>query len=196
MATKVVIKDVIGSYVYLREARENQNGEKDYSMHIILPKNHQQVEQIKKAITEVAKEHFGEKIKLSMLKIPLRDGDTEKENSPEYKNCYFFNAKAKKQPQIVNKYNEFASEKDLDDYCYSGATFCVSVNFYAFDKNGNRGVSAALNAVMLRKQTERIDGSVNAQAEFGEFAEKPAQGGDFGGLDDSEFADDGEDIDF
>ena len=80
MATKVVIKDVIGSYVYLREARENQNGEKDYSMQIILPKNHPQVEQIKKAITEVAKEHFGEKIKLSMLKIPLRDGDTEKEN--------------------------------------------------------------------------------------------------------------------
>ena len=135
-------------------------------MQIILPKNHPQVEQIKKAITEVAKEHFGEKIKLSMLKIPLRDGDKEKD-TPEYQNC-----------------------------CYSGATFCVSVNFYAFDKNGNRGVSAALNAVMLRKQTERIDGSVNAQAEFGEFAEKPAQGGDFGGLDDSEFADDGEDIDF
>ena len=122
--------------------------------------------------------------------------DTGKEFKSIYKNCYFFNAKAKKQPQIVNKYNEFASEKDLDDYCYSGATFCVSVNFYAFDKNGNRGVSAALNAVMLRKQTERIDGSVNAQAEFGEFAEKPAQGGDFGGLDDSEFSDDGEDIDF
>ena len=76
MSTKVVIKDVIGSYVYLREARENQNGEKDYSMQIILPKDHPQVEQIKKAITEVAKEHFGEKIKLSMLKIPLRDGDT------------------------------------------------------------------------------------------------------------------------
>ena len=128
MSTKVVIKDVIGSYVYLREARENQNGEKDYSMQIILPKNHPQVEQIKKAITEVAKEHFGEKIKLSMLKIPLRDGDKEKD-TPEYQNCYFFNAKAKKQPQIVNKYNEFASEKDLDDYCYSGATFCVSVNF-------------------------------------------------------------------
>ena len=54
MSTKVVIKDVIGSYVYLREARENQNGEKDYSMQIILPKNHPQVEQIKKAITEVA----------------------------------------------------------------------------------------------------------------------------------------------
>ena len=36
MSTKVVIKDVIGSYVYLREARENQNGEKDYSMQIIL----------------------------------------------------------------------------------------------------------------------------------------------------------------
>lgn len=110
MATKVVIKDVIGSYVYLREPRENQNGEKDYSMQIILPKDHPQVEQIKKAITEVAKEHFGEKIKLSMLKIPLRDGDKEKD-TPEYQNCYFFNAKAKKQPQIVNKYNEFASEK-------------------------------------------------------------------------------------
>ena len=93
MSTKVVIKDVIGSYVYLREARENQNGEKDYSMQIILPKDHPQVEQIKKAITEVAKEHFGEKIKLSMLKIPLRDGDAEKD-TPEYQNSYFFNAKA------------------------------------------------------------------------------------------------------
>ena len=51
MSTKVVIKDVIGSYVYLREARENQNGEKDYSMQIILPKNHPQVEQIKKIRT-------------------------------------------------------------------------------------------------------------------------------------------------
>ena len=81
MSTKVVIKDVIGSYVYLREARENQNGEKDYSMQVIIPKDHPQVEQIKKAITEVAKEHFGEKIKLSMLKIPLRDGDTEKDYS-------------------------------------------------------------------------------------------------------------------
>ena len=75
MATKVVIKDVIGSYVYLREPRENQNGEKDYSMQIILPKDNPKVEQIKKDITEVAKEHFGEKIKLSMIKIPLRDGD-------------------------------------------------------------------------------------------------------------------------
>ena len=71
MSTKVVIKDVIGSYVYLREARENQNGEKDYSMQIILPKNHPQVEQIKKAITEVAKEHFGEKIKLRKKKTAL-----------------------------------------------------------------------------------------------------------------------------
>jgi hypothetical protein len=94
MSTKVVIKDVIGSYVYLREPRENQNGEKDYSMQIIIPKDHPQIEQIKKAITEVAKEHFGEKIKLSMLKIPLCDGDTEIDTS-EYQNCYFFNAKAK-----------------------------------------------------------------------------------------------------
>ena len=52
MSTKVVIKDVIGSYVYLREARENQNGEKDYSMQIILPKNHPQVEQILRKILQ------------------------------------------------------------------------------------------------------------------------------------------------
>ena len=98
MSTKVVIKDVIGSYVYLREPRENQNGEKDYSMQIIIPKDHPQIEQIKHAIVEVAKEHFGEKIKMSMLKIPLRDGDAERD-SPEYKGCYFFNVKCKKQPQ-------------------------------------------------------------------------------------------------
>ena len=72
MSTKVVIKDVIGSYVYLREARENQNGEKDYSMQIILPKNHPQVEQIKKFIDEVVKSVTAEMLqgsKYSGLKL-------------------------------------------------------------------------------------------------------------------------------
>lgn len=193
MSIKLVLKDVICSYVYLRQPRESQDGaDPKYSLQIIIDKNDPQVTLIKKAIADAARSKFGDKIKIGMLKIPLRDGDEERDGD-EYKGKYFMNANASQQPQIVNRYNQPATEQDLDEYCYSGATYCVSVSVYAFDRPGQKGVALGLNNVMLRKKTERLDGRVSATSEFAEFAEKN-ENDPFGGIDNGSLDD--EDIDF
>lgn len=171
MSVKVVLKDVIGSYVYVREPRPDLNGKDNYSMQIIIKKNDPQVDKIREAVKSVAHDAFGDKVKLGSLKLPLRDGDEERDEEI-YKGCYFFNSKSIRAPQIVNKYNQPATEQDLDEYCYSGATFHVSLNFYSYEFSGNKGIAVGLQNIMLRKQTPRIDGSVSATTEFAEFADK------------------------
>lgn len=171
MPQKMIVKNVIGVYPFLTEPRKNQDGSSGkYSLCCILKKDDPQIEQIKRAIVMVAKEKFGEKVKLQAIKLPLRDGDAEKDGD-EFKNSYFFNANSGNKPQIVNRFNEKATEQDLEEYCYSGATFHVSISFYAFDNQGNRGVACGLNNVMLRKKTEHIGGGASAQSEFAEFAD-------------------------
>lgn len=166
---KVILTDVICSYVYVAKPRETNDGsEAKYSMQIIVPKDSPLVAKIQEAVKRVAVEKFGEKVKLGALKLPLRDGDAEREGK-EYENCYFFNANSSRRPGIVNRRNEIADLDDIEEYCYSGATFHVSVNFFAYDFNGTKGVGAGLNNVMLRKKTPRLDGSVTAEDEFAQF---------------------------
>lgn len=178
--SKVIIQNVRCSYVFLREPRKakDEKGRDTYSIQLIIPKDHPQIGQIKNAIKVVAEENFKGK-KLTMLKHPLRDGDKERD-TPEYENTYFINANGGRKPGIVNRNNEPADNDDLDELCYSGAYFHVSVNFYAFDTDGNKGIAAGLNNVMLVKKGDRLDGMTAATEEFKDFAT-------------DDFADEGED---
>lgn len=49
---------------------------------------------------------------------------------------------------------------------YSGMWAILSVTFYAYDVNGNRGVACGLNNVMKYKDGERLGGRVSADADF------------------------------
>lgn len=171
MSVKLILKDVRGSYVFLKQPRPSEDGTGKYSMQIIIDKNDPQVQQIKAAIAQVARETFGEKVKLGAIKIPLRDGDEERDGK-EYENKYFFNANSGRAPQIVNRFGKTASDEDIEEYCYSGATFHVSLSFYTFDRAGKKGVAVGLQNVMLRKKTERLDGGVSATDEFATMADK------------------------
>jgi hypothetical protein len=72
--------------------------------------------------------------------LPLRDGDVERDDDA-YKGHYFVNANSTTAPQIVDK----AVKPILDrDEVYSGCYARVSLNFYAFNSNGNRGVACGL----------------------------------------------------
>ena len=176
--TKIIIQDVRCSYVFVTEARKAENGEDGkYSMQIILPKNHSQVKKIRSVIRQVAEEKFGSNVKMGTLKLPLRDGDDERDDD-EYKNCYFLNAASTRKPGIVNRNNEPADQDDLEEYCYSGAYFHVSVNFYAFNFEGRKGIAVGLNNVMLRKKGDRLDGAVAATSEFSDFVEEDETGDD------------------
>ena len=49
---------------------------------------------------------------------------------------------------------------------YSGCYCNVSVNFYAFNANGNRGVAAGLGNIQFVKDGERLSGKASADADF------------------------------
>lgn len=182
--TKMIFQDVRCSYVFVQEPRKKSDGEKgNYSLQILLPKNSPQVKKCKALIKKALVDKFGEAAsqKLGKYKLPLRDGDEERDEE-EYKGMYFMNANSGRKPGIVNRSNEPADVDDLEEYCYSGATFHVSVNFYAFDSKdgGKPGVAVGLNNIMLRKKTERLDGTSSATSDFADFAEEGFEDEDYG----------------
>ena len=173
--SKVIIQDVRGSYVFLTDPRKKEDGtEGKHSIQVLIKKDDKkQLAKIKNAVIEALTDKFGADAakKLGKYKLPLRDGDEERDGE-EYENMFFMNANGNRKPGIVNRAGEPADIVDIEDYCYSGAYFHVSVNFYAFDSKdgGKPGVAVGLNNVMLRKKGERLDGSVSATSEFSDFA--------------------------
>lgn len=172
---KIMLQDVRGSFVFLKEPRISDKGENQgHSIQALIPKKSELHKKILKLQEVVMKEAFGSKIKASMVKLPLRDGDDERdlETNPECEGMMFMNCNNKnRKPGIVNRRNEPADIDDLEDYCYSGAYFHLSVNLYAYEFEGKKGVAVGLNNVMLRKKGDRLDGSVAATSEFEDFAE-------------------------
>ena len=98
--------------------------------------------------------------------ISLRDGDEDRPNDPAYANSYFFNCGSDKRPRAYDR----ALQEILDpDELYSGCYGKVNVNFYAYDRNGNRGIGAGLNMVQKLEDGEPLGGSfVSAQEAFGD----------------------------
>lgn len=175
---KIILQNVRCSYVFLTEPRKGEDGEQGkYSVQVLIPKNDPQVKKLKKAIESAAQDKFGAKVKMGTLKLPLRDGDEEREGE-EYEGMYFLNANSARKPGIVNRNNEPADIDDIEEYCYSGAFFHASINLYGFDFNGKKGIAAGLNNVMLRKKGERLDGSASASSEFADFAEEGSDADD------------------
>jgi hypothetical protein len=175
--SKIILQDVRGSYVFVNEQRKsNEDGSPGgYGMQILVEKGSEQHKKMMKIVDQVLVNKFGQDAlkKKARFKLPLRDGDEERDGE-EYENMIFFNANSKfKKPGIVNRNNEPADQDDIDDYCYSGAYFHASVSFYAFDakSGGKPGVAVGLNNIMLRCKGDRLDGSVSATSEFSNFTD-------------------------
>ena len=167
-ATKVVIPCRI-SFANIWEPRSVNGSEEKYSVSCLIPKTDKAtLAKIHKAI-EAAKEvaqskRWGGKIPAN-LKLPLHDGDTERGDDENYEGMMYFNATSKDAPQIVDR----KVQPILDPMeCGSGDYCNVSVNFYGFNTNGNRGVAAGLQNIQLVKHGERLAGKASASSDFEE----------------------------
>ena len=183
-ATKVVIPCRI-SFANIWEPKSINGSEEKYSVSCIIPKSDKAtLAKIHKAI-EAAKEDgksrkWGGKIP-GNLKLPLRDGDVERADDEAYEEAMFVNANSKDAPQIVDRKVQpilDAMECGSGDYCN------VSVNFYAFNANGNRGVAAGLGNIQLIKHGERLAGKASAASDFEEIEGEEETEGAFGSEDD------------
>ena len=168
--TKVVTGLVRLSYANVWEPKVPTEGATPkYSVSLIIPKSDTETiakinEAINAAIDEGVGKFGGKKPNRAAWKLPLRDGDVEREDDDAYANAYFINANSVTAPQIVDtKVQPILDRGEV----YSGVYARVSINFYAFNSNGNRGIACGLGNIQKVRDGEPLGGKTNASAEFG-----------------------------
>ena len=165
--TKVVTGVVRLSYEHVWEPASVNGSNPKYSVSLIIPKDDAKtIAAINAAIDAAIKDgaaKFGGKIPpKGALKLPLRDGDTERDDEA-YRNAYFVNANSTTAPQIVDR----AVQPILDrSEVYSGCYARVSINFYAFNSNGNKGVACGLGNIQKVRDGEPLGGKSSAADDF------------------------------
>lgn len=163
--TKVIVPCRL-SYAHIWEPDSVNGSEPKYSVSCIIDKDDKDtISKIQKAI-ELAKEEgkgkWGGKIPAN-LKTPLRDGNIDRPEDEAYAGCMFLNANSRQAPQVVDKKVQPVLDQSE---VYSGCYGRVSVTFYAYNSNGNKGVAAGLGNVQKLKDGEPLGSRVNAKDEF------------------------------
>lgn len=164
-------KDTRWSYANVWEPKAINGGAPKYSVSLIIPKSDTAtVAKINAAIE--AAYHEGEaKLKgngrsvppLAAIKNPLRDGDVERPDDPAYANAYFVNANSATAPGIVDAdRNSILTRSEV----YSGVYGRASINFYAFNSNGNKGIACGLNNLQKLRDGEPLGGKASAESDF------------------------------
>ena len=165
------------SYVNAWEPKSINGGAPKYSVSLIIPKSDTKtLEKIRTAI-QAAYEEGQSKLKgngrsvpaLSALKTPLRDGDAERPDDEAYANSYFVNANSGTAPGIVDADRNPILERSE---VYSGVYGRASINFYAFNSNGNKGIACGLNNLQKIRDGEPLGGKSRAEDDFAEADEE------------------------
>ena len=159
------------SYLNCWDPKAIQGGTPKFSVSLIIPKTDvKTIEKIKAAI-QAAYEEGQSKLKgngksvpaLSTLKTPLRDGDLERPDDEAYKNSYFINANSGTAPGIVDAdRNPIIDRSEM----YSGVKGRASINLYAYNVNGNRGIACVLNNLQKISDGTPLGGKSRAEDDF------------------------------
>ena len=164
------------SYCNVQQAKSISGGTPKFSVSLIIPKSDTvTINKIKVAI-QAAYTEGESKLKgngktvppLSVLKTPLRDGDTERPDDPAYADSYFINANSATAPGIVD-----ADRQTIIDHSevYSGVYGRASINLYAFNSNGNRGIACGLNNLQKIADGEPLGSKSSAEDDFADIEE-------------------------
>lgn len=159
------------SYANVWDAKSINGGTPKYSVSLIIPKSDTATVNKIKAAIQAAYEEGESKLKgnsrsvpaLSAIKTPLRDGDTERPHDPAYANCYFINANSATAPGIVDADCQPILERSE---VYSGVHGRASINLYAFNTNGNKGIACGLNNLQKIRDGEPLGSRSRAEDDF------------------------------
>lgn len=155
------------SYFHGWEPVSINGGAEKYSVSVLIPKTDKETinainAAVDAAIEEGIAKFGGKKPNKVAIKLPLRDGDAERDDEA-YKGHYFVNANSNTPPQIVDK----AVRPILDrNEVYSGCYARVSLNFYAFNSNGNKGIACGLGNIQKTKDGEPLGNRTTAVDDF------------------------------
>lgn len=169
---KVVFGPCRLSYTHLfNKYTPDGGGDGKYMTNVLIPKSEKKTIAAIEAAIEVAKKSgivgkWGGK-EPKKLDMPLHDGDDKEDEN--YTDHLFVNAKCNQRPGIVDKNkNPITDEEEI----YSGVWAYVSVTFYPYDVNGNKGVACGLNNIMKFKDDECFGGRMSAENDFNGFGDE------------------------
>lgn len=159
------------SYANVWQAKSINGGAPKYSVSLIIPKSDTKTVTAVKNAIQAAYEEGQTKLKgnsksvpaLTAIKTPLRDGDAERQDDEAYKDSYFINANSATAPGIVD-----AARNPIIEHSevYSGVYGRASINFYAFNSNGNKGIACGLNNLQKISDGEPLGGKTRAEDDF------------------------------
>lgn len=165
-STKVITGKVRFSYVNIFKSRAfSGSDDEKFSICLLIDKEDKKtLKAINNAMQAAIQDGISSKWngkKPANLKLPLRDGDEDRPEAPEYAGMMFLNANSTQKPGIVDR--NLMEIIDPDEV-YSGCYGRASINFYPFNVNGNRGIGVGLNNIQKLTDGERL-GSTRASAE-------------------------------
>lgn len=178
MAQRETLKSPVGIAMYCNvfkaRARKGENGETKgapkFSLLLVFDKK-ADLSEMEEAVEAAAVEKFGSKAKKMLetgkIRNPIRDAEdyvdedkTDEENHPfnlpRAKMVRFAKNEDQGQPGVVDADADPIMDKSE---FYSGCKARVSCRAYAYDQNGNKGVSFALINVQKIEDGERLGGS-------------------------------------
>lgn len=183
-ATQAITPVGVASYPHVAKPQESMDGKGNpkYSMTVIFDKT-ADISALQAAAIAAAEDAYPGKgeamLKSGQLKTPFRTDCAAK----NYKNCaVFINVRTEKKPGVVFGYKDPETKKaklipddQIEKEIYPGSKVRVSVNAFAYNNSGNKGISFALNNVQKVGDGERIDGRASADDEFADLSAAPTQ---------------------
>jgi hypothetical protein len=158
------------SYTNLLTPRaQNEGDDPTFSTAILIPKSDTEtLDAIKAGIASALDEGlpkvFGGK-KPNGLRNPLRDGDADRPDDENYAGMMFINAKGprggKEAPVLLGPDSQ---ETTSPSHIYSGVEARVALQFYAYDKNGNKGIACGVSSVLSTGKGEPLANVVTADS--------------------------------
>ena len=148
------------------------DGEPKYQITMLFAKSDQASYQAICAAMNQALEDGVQKVfgghKPARPKMPLYDGDGVMDNGEpfgeECRGCWVVRASSKVRPSVVDQ--DIQPILDPNGF-YSGCYARASVNFFAFNQNGNRGVGCGLNNIQKIADGEPLSGRTTPEEDFG-----------------------------
>lgn len=151
------------SYLNAFHPRADKQGVEKYSVMLLIPKSDKVTLAKMKEAIQAAKDTWvakGKKLP-AQLKSTLHDGDGLNPSGdpygPECAGHYVMNVSSTRKPVVVYAdRTQITEESEIYSGCYGRAI----INFYVYDSQGNRGVSAGLMGIMKLSDGEPLGGGI------------------------------------
>lgn len=160
------------SYVQVFEPKSINGGDEKYSVTLLIPKtDNDTYQKIVGEVNRVLQESVAEVFRGVMPanpSLPVYDGDGVRPSGEpfgaECKGHWVISAKSNSAPEVVDaSCNPIISKNEFYSGCYGRA----SLRFYAYNKNGNKGVGCGLGNVQKLEDGQPLDGRTTAAEDFG-----------------------------